>query len=246
SENDPPVALGPGDTVLVPSGADHGLASAPRPLRGLLPVQSGTTQPAATAADFEFLCGAYRLDPALAVHPYLAALPDLIVVPSNGLRDPAVALLDEHEADGPGIDAIRYALLDLMLANTLGRWLDVADWPATSDPKVTAAVGAIEVSPGTRWTVEGLSRAAGMSRATFTRRFAAAVGQPPATYLLTRRLAHAARLLRDTDAPLAAIARQTGYSTESALAGAFRREFGMAPGAFRRAQSPQREQEQAH
>jgi AraC-like DNA-binding protein len=82
--------------------------------------------------------------------------------------------------------------------------------------------------------VQHLSSAAGMSRATFTRRFQAAVGQPPAAYLLARRLDKAVSLLRETDAPLAAIARQTGYSTEFALAAAFRREHGMAPGAFRR------------
>ncbi|GAB6902596.1 hypothetical protein JCM9957A_56880 [Kineosporia succinea] len=33
---------------------------------------------------------------------------------------------------------------------------------------------------------------------------------------------------------MARIARQTGYSSEFALAGAFRREYGIPPGRFRR------------
>ncbi|MFG1604572.1 cupin domain-containing protein [Actinoplanes sp. NPDC049265] len=228
----PPVRLAPGDVVLITSGADHGLASAPG--QALVPVELGTTGPAPGPADFEFLCGAYRLPPGQHVHPYLTHLPDPIVVPAAGGLDPVAAYLDEQEASGLVTAASRHALLDLMIAGALRRWLAAADWPATPDPRITAVVRAIDGSPGTRWTVRELSRVAGMSRATFTRRFTAAVGRPPAAYLLTTRLGRAARLLRETDAPLAAIARQTGYATESALAGAFRREYGMAPGAYRR------------
>ncbi len=234
SEDKPAVELEPGDVVLITSGADHGLASAPQPLRGLAPVELGTAEPGPAPAEFEFLCGAYRLHPGQHVHPYLATLPDPIVVPAAGGHDPVTALLDEQQAAGLIVDATRHALLDLMLANALRRWLETTEWPATPDPQITAAVRTIEARPGARHTVLDLSRAAGMSRATFTRRFTAAIGRHPAAYLLACRLGHAARLLRETDAPLAAIARRTGYSAESALAAAFRREYGMAPGAFRR------------
>lgn len=40
---------------------------------------------------------------------------------------------------------------------------------------------------------------------------------------------------RDGDEPLAAVARQVGYTSEFAFATAFKREFGVAPGRFRRA-----------
>ncbi|MDQ0363815.1 AraC family transcriptional regulator [Catenuloplanes indicus] len=233
-----PVALAPGDVVLITSGADHGLASAPRPMRGLVPVALGTAEPAPGPADAEFLCGAYRLRPGQHVHPFLAALPDPIVVRAGGPPGAVVALLDARHAAGPIVDAERHALLDLMIADALRRWLATAAWPVPADPAITAAVRAIDADPDHRWTVRDLSRAAGMSRATFTRRFTAALGRPPAAYLLAHRLRHAARLLRETDAPLATVARRAGYATESALAGAFRREYGMAPGAFRRAGRP--------
>ncbi|MEU8663106.1 helix-turn-helix transcriptional regulator [Actinoplanes philippinensis] len=73
-----------------------------------------------------------------------------------------------------------------------------------------------------------------LSRTTFVRRFTAAVGEPPMTYLQRLRLAGGARLLRETDLPLDAIARDVGYSTGFAFAHAFRREYGLAPGRFRR------------
>ena len=52
---------------------------------------------------------------------------------------------------------------------------------------------------------------------------------------LTRyRLARAAEYLRDTKAGIREIARLTGYDSEVSISKAFRREFGMAPGAYRR------------
>lgn len=59
-------------------------------------------------------------------------------------------------------------------------------------------------------------------------------GQPPLTYLTWWRMTIAARMLRDTDAPLSTIAKQTGYSSEFALAAAFKGEFGTASGKYRR------------
>ena len=76
--------------------------------------------------------------------------------------------------------------------------------------------------------------AAGLSRAAFARRFAALVGQPPLTYLTWWRMTLAARLLRSGDAPLATVARKVGYTSEFAFANAFKREYGLAPGGFRR------------
>jgi AraC-like DNA-binding protein len=76
-----------------------------------------------------------------------------------------------------------------------------------------------------------------MPRTAFTRRFTTAVGQPPMSYLITWRLGRGARLLRETDAPLAAIAHQVGYSTEFAFSAAFRREYGLPPSHFRHTQA---------
>ncbi|MDT0343058.1 helix-turn-helix domain-containing protein [Streptomyces sp. DSM 44938] len=44
----------------------------------------------------------------------------------------------------------------------------------------------------------------------------------------------AARLLRDSEAPVRSVAERVGYSSEFAFAKAFKREFGLAPGRYRR------------
>jgi AraC-like DNA-binding protein len=83
--------------------------------------------------------------------------------------------------------------------------------------------------------VSELSTAAGVSRTAFTRRFTRLMGKPPRDYLSGVRLAQGARLLRETTLPLAAVARQVGYSSEFAFGGAFRRVYGISPGRFRAA-----------
>ncbi|TJZ97952.1 AraC family transcriptional regulator [Actinacidiphila oryziradicis] len=237
--DDPPRALGQGDVVLAPSGARHGLSHVPRALDDLPPGDmSGKPQPDGHA-DFEFLCGAYHLEHGQ-VHEYLLSLPDFIVAsPDDG--DPELAsLVDLLIADlsqaGPGTEATRSALLDLLLVHVLRGWLRThpgPDWPLVRDPAVVAALRHIHREPHRPWTVSQLSAVVGMSRTAFTRHFTGRMGKPPRVYLTGVRLSQGARLLRETDAPLAVIARQIGYSTEFAFGTAFRREYGISPGRFR-------------
>ena len=147
-----------------------------------------------------------------------------------------VGLLDaEVSGAAPGAAVSRPALLDLLLTQVLREWL--ARQPADAyagDPVIAGVVRQIRDRPGEPWTVQRLSERAGLPRREVSRRFARVTGRAPRTYLTEARLAHGARLLRESDAPLAAIARRVGYSTEFAFGGAFRREYGISPGRFRR------------
>ncbi|MGW1507178.1 AraC family transcriptional regulator [Streptomyces mirabilis] len=235
-----PLELKLGDVVFTPSGATHGLSHAPSSLQDLPPavMSDGLSNPG--PCDVELLCGAYWLDHGQ-VHPYLRSLPEVITVSPDYDHNPHLRLLaDLLGADlsdtGPGTETTRPALLDLMLTHVLRQWLErnrMADWPETTDPAIAAVLREIHASPHRSWTVQSLSETAGMSRTAFAKRFNALLGQPPMSYLTNWRLTYAARLLRETDAPLATIARRVGYSTEFAFGGSFRREYGIAPGRFR-------------
>jgi AraC-like DNA-binding protein len=63
------------------------------------------------------------------------------------------------------------------------------------------------------------------------------VGQPPMTYLTSRRIALAADLLRDSDATVGAVARQVGYGSPFALSTAFKRVHGVSPQEHRSARA---------
>src|ERR687888_74139 len=81
--------------------------------------------------------------------------------------------------------------------------------------------------------VGDLARAAGLSRAHFSREFRRAFGDPPHTYLLTRRLERAAALLRDTDRSVTDICLSVGLRSLGSFTTSFKRTYGLSPTAYR-------------
>src|SRR5437773_396951 len=81
--------------------------------------------------------------------------------------------------------------------------------------------------------VDDLARAAGLSRAHFSREFRRAFGESPHVYLLTRRLERAAALLRGTDRSVADICFSVGLQSVGSFTTSFTRAFGVSPTAYR-------------
>jgi transcriptional regulator GlxA family with amidase domain len=81
--------------------------------------------------------------------------------------------------------------------------------------------------------VEDLARAAGLSRAHFSREFRRAFGESPHAYLLTRRLERAAALLRTTDRSIADICFTVGHHSVGSFTSSFTRTYGLPPTAYR-------------
>ncbi|RKN45805.1 AraC family transcriptional regulator [Streptomyces hoynatensis] len=191
------------------------------------------------------LCGFYALDQQRR-HPFLTGLPQVILLRGRLGRHPelraAVDLLaGELTEPRLGGDALLGALFDAMLLYSLRAWYEESrcvggGWGSVlADPAVGAALRAMHERPGRPWTVRELGEVAGLSRAAFARRFGSMVGQSPMAYLTWWRMSLAARLLLDTAEPLSVVAERVGYASEFAFAGAFRREFGIPPGRYRRA-----------
>ncbi|MEU5884684.1 AraC family transcriptional regulator [Spirillospora sp. NPDC047279] len=225
-----PIVLNVGDVAFLPRELGHGLADTGRD----------------GSAHAELLCGAYGLDQSRA-HPLFEELPDVVHLRARVGRHPslqgAIELLGRELDRGTllGGDAALPALLDLLLLYMVRAWYDdrpdgaASGWGAAlRDPAVAAALRAIHEEPQRPWTVRSLAEHAGLSRAAFARRFTGMAGSPPLAYLTWWRMTIAGRLLRDTDLPLRAVAARAGYVSEFAFARAFKREFGVAPGRFRR------------
>ena len=81
--------------------------------------------------------------------------------------------------------------------------------------------------------VDDMARAAGLSRAHFSREFRRAFGESPHSYLLTRRLERAAALLRQTDRPVLEICFSVGLQSVGSFTTSFTRTFGCSPTAYR-------------
>jgi AraC-like DNA-binding protein len=81
--------------------------------------------------------------------------------------------------------------------------------------------------------VEDMARAAGLSRAHFSREFKRAFGESPHAYLLTRRLERAAALLRTTDRSVSDICFSVGLRSLGSFTTSFARTYGLSPAAYR-------------
>jgi AraC-like DNA-binding protein len=84
-----------------------------------------------------------------------------------------------------------------------------------------------------RIDVDDMARAAGLSRAHFSREFRRAFGESPHAYLLTRRLERAAALLRNTDRSVADVCFSVGLQSVGSFTASFTRTYGMSPTAYR-------------
>ncbi|WP_331376460.1 AraC family transcriptional regulator [Sinorhizobium chiapasense] len=82
--------------------------------------------------------------------------------------------------------------------------------------------------------VEELAKVSGLSRAHFSRVFAASEGMPPAEFVLQKRLQRAVKLLTKTASlPVKEVAILSGFDDPNYFAKVFRRVFGASPTEFR-------------
>jgi AraC-like DNA-binding protein len=92
----------------------------------------------------------------------------------------------------------------------------------------------IEANLDQRLSVDDLADVAGLSRAHFSRIFAASEGQPPAEFVLHKRLRRAAKLLTKTaDMPIKEVAALCGFTDANYFSKVFRRLYGTNPSDFR-------------
>jgi AraC-like DNA-binding protein len=172
-------------------------------------------------------------------------LPPVLHVPAGGpeavrLRPVLDLLAEESAVPRPGGSTMVSRLCDILVVEVLRGWIAGAAPPGTGwlaglrDPQIAVALGQIHTAPERAWTVHALARAAGMSRSRFALRFAELVGVTPLQYLTDWRLCHACALLDDPGHSLRAVAQRCGYGSEAAFGKAFKRRFGVSPGAYRR------------
>lgn len=100
----------------------------------------------------------------------------------------------------------------------------------------------LRTEPERRWSVTELADEVHLSKSQVGRLFVEAFGKSPIAYLTMLRTERMAVLLRTTDAPIAVIAEEVGWSDPDFAARQFRRSVGVTPSGYRalsRVQAPQ-------
>jgi AraC-like DNA-binding protein len=245
------VRLGTGDLVILPDGGSHVLRDAPgsvvlgldsliadHPLDSNARLRCGGAGPLT-----RLLCGGFRLDQPAALATCLPTLLRLHTG-SAGISawiEPVLALAQqEAEHAAPGAQAVFAKLADVFLTQALRAYLIGAEHvgllsgPQPTDTLVERATQLMTQQLSQPWTLRSLAHAVGISRSLLAARFRTVTGQSPMRHLASVRLNQAADYLATSDLSVESIAVRTGYSSNAALSKAFKREFGISPGTYRR------------
>jgi AraC-like DNA-binding protein len=194
-----------------------------------------------------FVCGYFGCE-RYADKLFLAGLP-LIKINLRGdpggewLESSVRHLVSQAGSQRPGHAVLLAKMAEALFIETLRRYMDQlpseqTGWLAGArDPVVGAALAALHRRPCHRWTLEGLAAECGASRSVVAERFVRYLSEPPLTYLARWRLQLAVRMLQTTRKTVLQVAGEVGYDSEAAFNRAFKREFGIPPGQFRKASS---------
>jgi AraC-like DNA-binding protein len=257
-DGDDPVPLGHGDVAIVAGPTSFSIADSPetraRPLYTVYGPDNCITDSGddltlgvRTCGDQidgpnVLLTGSYQVHGRVCER-LLSVLPKVLTVPNDGDLCPVLDLTTaEIERDDPGQQAVLDRLLDLLLLTALREWFARPEacsppwYRALSDPVIGRALRLLHDEPARPWTVAALAEEAGVSRATFARRFTELVGEAPMSYLTGWRLSLAIDLLQRTDATVEEVAEQVGYRSGFGLSVAFKRVYGTRPSEYRRAE----------
>jgi len=253
--DDEGIYMSNGDLVVIPHGASHKLADTPttavRPLADVLDevsfVGEGPLIYGGDGAGCCLVCGEFTFDH-LGSHPLLENLPKKLHVPGDSSYntqwlDSAIGFI-AHEATKlePGAHAIIDRLSEIILIQVIRATLDASEEPipflsAFTDSRINQVLSAIHGDPANDWNVERLGKLVNMSRSSFSNRFTELAKMTPLQYVIFVRLQKASHLLTETSSSLITVAENVGYQSEAAFSQAFKKQFGIRPGEFRRTHS---------
>ncbi len=241
-----------GDLVIIPHGASHILADSPdTPATDLDDVFQEIAYPGSGPLVFGgggagccLVCGEFAFDDR-ENHPLLDNLPTLLRV--TGDQSYNARWLDSvigfiaHEAASmqAGANAIIDRLSEIIFIQVIRTTLASAKGhipflSAFADPRISTVLSEIHRAPEADWTVESLGQVANMSRSAFSNRFTELANMTPLQYIMFVRLQKASRMLTEGNDSLPVIAESIGYKSEAAFSLAFKRQFGVRPGEYRR------------
>ena len=236
-----------GDIVIFPTGVPHQLKDTTSSVciegktiisdikQGLEPFQG-------TEISTQLICGHFEMDRSLS-HPILEQLPPSIIIKAGQygrldlIQSMLELIMEELDQQQIGYQIVSGRLAEVLFISIIRHYYihqTAEKLNLFKDTLISQAVEIIHQDLSINWSIEQLARQVGISRTLFIERFKSALGAPPFTYITNWRMTKAKYLLRHTDNPLAAIAEQLGYQSETAFNRAFKNHSTSSPGRFRK------------
>jgi AraC-like DNA-binding protein len=251
-----PVRLEQGDLVIITHGAPHTLycnpeSENPPTLLEDVIEQSGFNGQGAlvygeagTHHETQLICGHFSFDKE-AQHPLIDALPEYIHIKNYGAESSAwmegtlKVIGSEAGKNDMGADLIALKMSEIIYAQAMRAYLNSdeaknSELAGYVDEKLAKAIKVIHRSPEHAWSLEELARIAGLSRTSFSNRFKELLSMTPLVYMTQWRMQIARRCLRESNSAIIDIAEKVGYQSEAAFSRVFKKQFGIAPVAYRK------------
>lgn len=214
--------LRPGDVHLIPPGDVHAAAhfeQATGWVLGFWPEQSGHS-----LRLFSQVRGG--------CHPVLQTAPPQ----RRRLEQWMQALADECDGRDEGREEALAALLQLVLVELVRASASTLRSGTEASSLARHALAFVERSALKPLSLSDVARAVGRTPAHVATVVRSETGRTVGEWILAQRMAEARRRLRDSDAPVDAVARQVGYADVTHFIRQFRRVHGQTPARWRRAQ----------
>ncbi|MGZ0152935.1 helix-turn-helix domain-containing protein [Kribbella sp. WER1] len=223
--------IGPGSAIVVPPNQWHGYAQCED-----LVVFDSFVAPELIDGTLSFLDAELPL--MQTVHKSSLPLPQRIEL---GKYDVSLAIAELHSmsdmtpARRTRIELVGHLLIYLNILNRC--WSPEQAIHRRSiaplHPAVSRAAQLMEDDPGRPWTLAQLATATTTERTHLVRLFQRELGSPPIAYLNRLREQAAARLLVQTDEPVAQIGARVGWEDAGYFARRFKTAYGLSPSAYR-------------
>jgi AraC-like DNA-binding protein len=251
------IAIAAGDILIIPHGDAHTVSNGSpsifldsgASLDEFLAGNLTTMRLGGGGEATRFVCGYFGCE-RHADRLFLAGLPLMIKINLRGdpagewLESSVRHLVSQAGSARPGQSVLLSKMAEALFIETIRRYMEAlppeqTGWLAGArDTVVGGALALLHRKPRHHWTVDELAAEVGTSRSVLAERFSRFLGEPPLTYLARWRLQLAARMLQTTRQAVLQVASKVGYDSEAAFNRAFKREFGVPPGQFRRSASP--------
>ena len=245
------IELAKGDLVLILNGSNHCISNEAGSIK--VPLETyikfrDTNHPYFLDGDLKtvMLGGHFEFDDQYQ-HPFITGLPNLIHLREIHKQQdwPELTtnqILLEIEQPKPGSDILISRLSEGLFIHTIRAYLNQSTIKqgfllALADKRISSALQVLQNYPEKNWTLEELSKSAGMSRTLFFNSFKSLVGQTPLTYLQNWRMQKAKEILLSNKINISIIANQVGYQSEAAFNRLFKDKFKETPASFRRSHS---------
>ncbi|QWG21182.1 AraC family transcriptional regulator [Bradyrhizobium sediminis] len=234
-----PLELADGDLILfLPHAAQHFLSYSPAHLPGDM---AGTRLTNWDQGEAGFVCGEIEL--AVPQSPLWRTLPAEIVIRKTEAGETSARLIQlviaESASPRFGSNSVIERLCDSLFILVIRHCIEATlvrqgVFAAMQDRRLATVLHLIHQEPWHPWTIAEFCTRVGLSKTVLTDKFKKLIGASPVEYLKDWRMQIAAQWLKESGMTIDRVAERCGYDSVAAFSKAFKRCFGVSPGAYRR------------